>query len=79
MNKARIVAKVWEFMDLSQGSMTAVEYATKFKELARYAPKIIAFDDTKKKKFMHGLRLDIVTVTPTPRGYPSRYFSRQTS
>ena len=40
--------------------MTAAEYTAKFKELSRYAPKMIASDDSRKMKFMHGLRLEVV-------------------
>ena len=36
------------------------EYVAKFEELAWYVAKMIAFDDTKKMKFIHGLRLDVV-------------------
>ena len=60
LNEARLAAKVREFMDLKQGNMTVAEYAAKFKELARYAPKMIAFDDAMKMKFMHGLRLEVI-------------------
>ena len=47
-------------MDLKQGNMTTAEYAVKFEELSRYAPKMIASNDARTMKFMHGLRLEVV-------------------
>ena len=59
LNEARFAAKVREFMDLKHVNMTTVEYAAKFKELSQYAPKMIASNDARKMKFMHGLRLEV--------------------
>ena len=40
--------------------MTTAEYATNFKELSRYTPKMVASDDARKIKFIHILKLDVV-------------------
>ena len=33
-----------EFLSLTQGSMTVLEYEARFTELARYAPHIVAYE-----------------------------------
>ena len=35
--------------------MTVAEYTAKFDELSRYAPTLVATDDARKIKYMHGL------------------------
>ena len=47
-------------MDLRQGRMTVAEYTAKLDELARYAPTMVATDDARKMKYMHGLSVEIV-------------------
>ena len=39
--------------------MTVIEYVVKFNELARFSPSIVSIDKARKKKFMHGLRVDV--------------------
>ena len=51
-------------MDLRQGKMTIVEYTAKFDELACYAPTMLATDDARKIKYMHGLSLEIMHRAP---------------
>ena len=46
-------------MDLKQENMTTAEYAAKFEELSQFAPKMIASNDARTMKFMHGLRLEV--------------------
>ena len=48
-------AKVEEFMNLRQGSMTVKEYCLKFNQLAKYAPDLIADPRVSMSKFMTGV------------------------
>ncbi|MQL77941.1 hypothetical protein Taro_010360 [Colocasia esculenta] len=50
-----------EFLSLTQGSMTMLEYEAKFFELSKYAPHIVADERRKAKKFMMGLRPSLRT------------------
>ena len=43
--------KNMEFLSLTQGKITVVEYNTKFMELSRYAPHIVSLKSLKAKKF----------------------------
>ncbi|MQL95718.1 hypothetical protein Taro_028381 [Colocasia esculenta] len=45
-----------EFLSLTQGSMTVLEYEARFSELSKYAPHIVADERKKVKKFVMGLR-----------------------
>ncbi|MQL67785.1 hypothetical protein Taro_000058 [Colocasia esculenta] len=45
-----------EFLTLTQGSMTGLEYDAKFAELSKYAPYIVADERRKAKKFVMGLK-----------------------
>ncbi|MQL92857.1 hypothetical protein Taro_025493 [Colocasia esculenta] len=45
-----------EFLTLTQGSMSVLEYETRFAELSKYAPHIVADDQRKVKKFIMGLK-----------------------
>lgn len=47
--------KEQEFVNLSQGSMSVVEYAAKFMELARFAPDLIPNDKKRMEWFENGL------------------------
>ncbi|XP_035542830.1 uncharacterized protein LOC118345283 [Juglans regia] len=44
-----------QFMDLTQGSMTVVQYAMTFMELSRFASYLIPDEEKKAEKFEHGL------------------------
>ena len=52
-------AKVWEFLELKQGTMTVLEYVAKFTELAYFAYDYVATDMAKVRKFEDGLKLSI--------------------
>ena len=52
-------AKVWEFLDLRQGSMTVLEYVAKFIEIAHFGDDYEATDMAKVKKFEDGLKFSI--------------------
>ena len=52
-------AKVREFLELKQGSMTVLEYVAKFTELARFRDDYVATDMAKVRKFENGLKLSI--------------------
>ncbi|MQM18795.1 hypothetical protein Taro_051790 [Colocasia esculenta] len=50
-----------EFLSLTQGSMTILEYEAWLSELSKYAPHIVADERRKAKKFMMGLRPSLRT------------------
>jgi hypothetical protein len=50
-----IKLKKKEFQDLKQGSMSVIEYVTKFTQLSRYAPHDIDTDEKKQECFPNGL------------------------
>ena len=52
-------ANAQEFLELKQGTMTVMEYVTKFTELARFADDYVAIDMAKVRKFEDGLKLSI--------------------
>ena len=52
-------AKVQEFLELRQGSMTVLEYVAKFTELASFVDDYLATDMAKVRKFENGLKLSI--------------------
>ena len=60
LGEAQQAGKIQEFMDLKQGKMSVTEYVAKFSELARFAPSMVPTDDSRKKRFMWGLRKDVV-------------------
>ncbi|MQL70349.1 hypothetical protein Taro_002646 [Colocasia esculenta] len=45
-----------EFLTLTQGFMTLLEYEARFAELSKYAPHIVADEHRKVKKFVMGLK-----------------------
>ncbi|MQM15335.1 hypothetical protein Taro_048280 [Colocasia esculenta] len=45
-----------EFLTLTQGSMSVLEYEARFAELSKYAPHIVADERRKVKKFIMGLK-----------------------
>ncbi|WP_274923111.1 hypothetical protein, partial [Streptomyces clavifer] len=47
--------KAAEFQLLVQGSMTVLEYLTKFERLSRYAPELVDTEEKKILKFLEGL------------------------
>ncbi|XP_035542910.1 uncharacterized protein LOC118345683 [Juglans regia] len=47
--------KAREFNNLVQGGMTVEQYATKFMELGRFAPHLIATEELQVERFMEGL------------------------
>ena len=71
--EAQLSGKIKEFMDLLQGRMTVAEYTAKFDELARYAPTMVATDDSRKMKYIHGLSVEIVTQVDSGEVGPRTY------
>ena len=53
-------AKVEEFMNLRQGSMTFREYCLKFNQLAKYAPDLVADNRASMSKFVTGVSSYVV-------------------
>jgi len=47
---------------LSEGSMTVMEYATKFIQLSRFAVYLIPYEEKKAKKFEKGLKSRVKTM-----------------
>ena len=52
-------AKAQEFLEVKQGTMTVMEYAARFTELARFVDKYVATDMAKVRRFENGLKLSI--------------------
>ncbi|MQM07010.1 hypothetical protein Taro_039844 [Colocasia esculenta] len=50
-----------EFLSLTQGFMTVLEYEARFSELSKYAPHIVEDERRKTKKFMMGLKPSLRT------------------
>ncbi|MQL78304.1 hypothetical protein Taro_010739, partial [Colocasia esculenta] len=50
-----------EFLYLTQGSLTVLEYEATFSELSKYAPHIVADERRKTKKFVMGLKSSLRT------------------
>ncbi|MQM05786.1 hypothetical protein Taro_038606 [Colocasia esculenta] len=50
-----------EFLTLTQGSMSVLEYEARFAELSKYAPHIVADERRKVKKFIMGLKPSLGT------------------
>ncbi|KAH0636060.1 hypothetical protein KY290_036462 [Solanum tuberosum] len=50
-----VEAKIQEFINLRQGSMSVKEYALKFTQLSKYAPTIVADSRDKMNKFVMGV------------------------
>ncbi|MQM08660.1 hypothetical protein Taro_041517, partial [Colocasia esculenta] len=50
-----------EFLSLTQGSMTVLEYEARFSELSKYAPYIVTDERRKTKKFVMGLKPSLRT------------------
>ncbi|MQL87129.1 hypothetical protein Taro_019664, partial [Colocasia esculenta] len=50
-----------EFLTLTQGSMSVLEYEARFAELSKYAPHIVADERRKVKKFIMGLKPSLRT------------------
>jgi len=48
-------AKAKKFTDLTQGSLTVEQYATKFIELSWFALYLIPLEDLKERKYKRGL------------------------
>ena len=59
LGEAQVSRKLQEFMYLTKGKITVTEYVAKFNGLARFAPSIVSIDETRKRKFMLGLRVDV--------------------
>ncbi|XP_040369350.1 uncharacterized protein LOC121051250 [Rosa chinensis] len=51
--------KELEFIQLTQGKMTVIEYETKFTKLSRFAPHMVDTDDKKVRRFIGGLNSNI--------------------
>ena len=52
-------AKAEEFLELKQETMTVMDYAARFTELARFADDYVATDMAKVRRFENGLKLSI--------------------
>ena len=52
-------AKAQEFLELTQGTITVLEYVTKFTELASFADDYVTMNMAKVRKFEDGLKLSI--------------------
>ena len=52
-------AKAQEFLELTQGAMTVMDYMARFTELARFADDYMATDMAKFRRFENGLKLSI--------------------
>ena len=52
-------AKAQEFLELRQGTMTVMEYMTRFTELACFGDDYVATDMAKVRRFENGLKLSI--------------------
>ena len=52
-------AKAHKFLELKQGTMTVLEYVSKFTELARFIDDYVATYMAKVRKFEDGLKLSI--------------------
>ena len=52
-------AKAREFLELRQGTMTVLEYVSRFTKLARFGDDYVATDGAKVKKFEDGLKFSI--------------------
>ncbi|MQM06228.1 hypothetical protein Taro_039048, partial [Colocasia esculenta] len=50
-----------EFLSLTQGSMTVLEYEARFSELSKYAPHIVEDERRKTNKFVMGLKPSLRT------------------
>ncbi|MQL88967.1 hypothetical protein Taro_021536, partial [Colocasia esculenta] len=50
-----------EFLSLTQGSMTVLEYEARFSELSKYAPHVVADERRKTKTFVMGLKPSLRT------------------
>ncbi|MQM17196.1 hypothetical protein Taro_050165 [Colocasia esculenta] len=50
-----------QFLSLTQGSMTVLEYEARFSELSKYAPHIVTDERIKIKKFVMGLKPSLRT------------------
>ena len=59
LGSAQMKVKMWKFMDLRQGNMTVAEYTSKINELARFCPAMVPSDDTRKNKYMQGLKISV--------------------
>ncbi|XP_057250300.1 uncharacterized protein LOC130591274 [Beta vulgaris subsp. vulgaris] len=46
-----------EFLHLQQGTMSVLEYANKFMELSRFAPELVASEQSRMNRFERGLQL----------------------
>ena len=53
------IAKAQEFLELKQGTMTVMDYVTRFIELARFVDDYVATDLAKVRRFENGLELSI--------------------
>ena len=53
------IAKAQAFLELKQGTMTMMDYMTKFTELARFVDDHVATNWAKVRRFENGLKLSI--------------------
>ena len=52
-------AKAQEFLAMKQGTMTVMEYVSRFTELTRFGDDYVAIDMVKVRRFENGLKLSI--------------------
>ncbi|XP_048141432.1 uncharacterized protein LOC125316639 [Rhodamnia argentea] len=67
--------KITEFMSLTQGDKTVVQYEARFSELSRFAPRLIDTRERRCKRFQNGLKIEIQKQLAPPRirDYPELY------
>ena len=53
------IAKAQEFLELKQGTMTVMDYVTRFTELTRFVDDYVATNLDKVRRFENGLKLSI--------------------
>ena len=58
-----------EFFNQKQGTMTVMEYITKFDDLSRYAPVLVATPEARRERFFDGLTYGIRDKMVSPRSY----------
>ncbi|XP_057520750.1 uncharacterized protein LOC130801014 [Amaranthus tricolor] len=62
-----------EFLFLRQGTMSVIEYVSKFRKLARFATEIVISDRGKAIRFFEGLNLRIQKGTPRYQDFDDLY------
>ncbi|KAL5537508.1 hypothetical protein UlMin_045605 [Ulmus minor] len=69
-NQAAMRAKQKEFLNLKQGSMTVIKAVTKFEQLARLCPSLVATEDERTRKMMDMFCPDIALAIESGGSLP---------